>query len=62
MTNAYSETGQMAVCSQNVTLDVLSSCSALSVLIGALFKKFIRFLNIPRMSILCISIKTLKTF
>jgi hypothetical protein len=53
--------GQMAVCSQNVTLNVLSSRSTLSLLIGALFEKLSRFLNIPRMSILCISIKALKT-
>jgi hypothetical protein len=38
-TNAHSETGQMAVCCQNLTLGVLGSCSALS-LVGALFKKF----------------------
>jgi hypothetical protein len=40
MTNAHSETGQMAVCCQNLPLDVLSSRSAPSVLVGALFKKF----------------------
>jgi hypothetical protein len=34
----------MAVCCQNLTLDTLSSRSALSVLIGALFKKFGLFL------------------
>jgi hypothetical protein len=39
-TNAHSEMGQMAVCCQNLTLGVLSSRSALSVLVGALFKKF----------------------
>jgi uncharacterized MnhB-related membrane protein len=38
--NAHSETGQMAVCCQNLTLGALSSRSALSVLIGALYKKF----------------------
>jgi len=37
MTNAYSETGQMAVCYQNLTLGVLSSRSMLSVLVGMLF-------------------------
>jgi hypothetical protein len=46
-TNANSETGQMAVYYQNLTLDVLSSRSALSLLIGALFKKFGLFLNTP---------------
>jgi hypothetical protein len=39
-TNAHSETGQIAVCCQNLTLGALSSRSALSVLFGALFKKF----------------------
>jgi hypothetical protein len=47
MTNA-SKTGQMAVCCQNLTLGALSSHSALSVLVGALFKKFGLFLNTPR--------------
>jgi hypothetical protein len=46
-TNAHSETGKMAVCCQNLTLGVLSSRSALSVLVGALFKKFSLFLNTP---------------
>jgi hypothetical protein len=46
-TNAHSETGQMAVCCQSLTLGALSSRSALSVLVGALFKKFILFLNKP---------------
>jgi len=46
-TNAHSETGQMAVCCQNLTLGALSSRSALSVLVGALFKKFGLFLNTP---------------
>jgi hypothetical protein len=45
MSDAHSETGQMAVCYQNLTLDVLSSRSALSVLVGTLFKKFSLFLN-----------------
>ena len=39
-TNDHSETGQIAVCSQNLTLGALSSRSALSMLVGALFKKF----------------------
>jgi len=38
----------MAVCCQNLTLGALSSRSALSVLVGALFKKFCLFLNTPR--------------
>ena len=36
-TNVHNETGQMAVCCQNLTLGGLSSRSALSVLVGALF-------------------------
>jgi hypothetical protein len=44
-TNVYRETGQMAVCCQNLTLAALSSRSALSVLVGALFKKSSPFLN-----------------
>jgi hypothetical protein len=48
MTNAHSETGQMAVCSQNLMLGALNGCSALSVLVGVLFKKFGHFLNNPR--------------
>jgi len=39
----------MAVCSQNLMLDALSSRSALSVLVGALFKKLGLFLNNPHM-------------
>jgi hypothetical protein len=35
------------------TLVALSSRSALSVLVGALFKKFSLFLNTPRMSEVC---------
>ena len=46
-TNAHSETGQMAVCCQNLTLGALSSRSALCVLVGAVFKKFCLFLNTP---------------
>jgi len=44
-TNAYSETGQMAVCCQNLPLGALSRRSAPSLLVGALFKKFSLFLN-----------------
>jgi len=44
-TNAHSETGQMAVCCQNLPLGALSSRSAPSVLVGALFKMFGLFLN-----------------
>jgi len=44
-TDTHSETGQMAVCCQNLTLGALSNRSALSVLVGALFKKFGLFLN-----------------
>jgi hypothetical protein len=43
MTNAPSETGQMAVCCQNLTLGALRSRSALSLLVGALFKKLCPF-------------------
>jgi hypothetical protein len=46
-TNAHNEMGQMAVCCQNLTLGALSSYSTLSLLIGALFKKFGLFLNTP---------------
>ena len=46
-TNAHSEMGQMAVCCQNMTVGSLSRRSALSVLVGALFKKFGLFLNKP---------------
>jgi hypothetical protein len=35
--------GQMAVCCQNLPLSVLSSRSALSMLVGALFKKVCLF-------------------
>jgi hypothetical protein len=42
-TNAHSETGQMAVCCQNLKRGEPSSRSALSVLVGALFKKFVSF-------------------
>ena len=43
--NAHSETGQMAVCCQNLPLGELSSHSAPSVLVGELLKKFGLFLN-----------------
>jgi len=48
MANAHSETGQMAVYCQNLTLGALSSRSELYVLVGALFKKFRLFLITPR--------------
>jgi hypothetical protein len=44
-TNSLCETGQMAVCCQNLPLGALSSRSASSVLVGELFKKFGLFLN-----------------
>jgi len=37
--------GQMAACCQSLTLGALSSHSALSVLVGVLFKTFSLFLN-----------------
>jgi hypothetical protein len=43
MTNTHSETGQKAVCCQNRTLDALGSRSALSMMVGAQFKKFSLF-------------------
>jgi hypothetical protein len=43
MTNDHSETEQMAVCYQNLMLVALSSRSKLSVLVGALFRKFGHF-------------------
>jgi hypothetical protein len=39
-TNAHSQMGQMTVCCQNLALGALSRRSVLSVLVGALFKKF----------------------
>jgi hypothetical protein len=39
----------MAACYQYLTLAALSSRSALSVLVGAQFKKFGLFLNSPRL-------------
>jgi hypothetical protein len=38
-TNVHSERGQTAVCCQNLLLGALSSRSAPSMLVGALFKK-----------------------
>ena len=46
-TNAHSETGQMAVCCQNLTLGARSSHSARYMLVGAQFEKFGLFLNTP---------------
>jgi len=46
-TNAHSETRQMVVCCQNPTLGALCSRCALSVLVGALFKKIGLFVNTP---------------
>jgi hypothetical protein len=40
----------MAVCCQPLTLGALSSRSALSLMVGALFKKFGLFLNTPLIS------------
>ena len=50
MNNARSRMGQLAVCCQNLTLGALSSRRALSVVVGALFKKFGLFLNTPCIS------------
>jgi len=47
--------GQMTVCSENLMLGELSSHSALSVLVGALFKKFSLFLNMPRIIFLAMT-------
>jgi hypothetical protein len=47
-TNAHSETGQMAVCCQHLTLGALSSRSAFFMLVDALFKKFSLFLKTLR--------------
>ena len=41
---------KLAFCCQNLTLGALSSCSAQSLLVGALFKKFGLFFNMPYMS------------
>jgi len=51
-TNAHSETGEMAVCCQNLTIGALCNHSELSVLVGALFKKFGPFLNMPRITVI----------
>ena len=48
-TNTHSETRQMTVCCQNLTLGALSSRSVLSMLVGALFKKVSFFFNTSRM-------------
>ena len=48
MTNVHSKTRQMAVCCQNLPVGALSRHSALSVLVGTLFKKFGLFLNTLR--------------
>ena len=48
-TNANSETGQMAVCCQNLMLGAHGSHSVLSVLVGMLLKIFGLFLNMPCM-------------
>jgi hypothetical protein len=50
MTNNHSETGQMALCLQNLKLGVLRSHIAFSLLVGALFKKFGVLLNTPRIA------------
>jgi hypothetical protein len=47
MTNAHGETGQMVVCCQNLTLGALSNRSALSMMVGALFKKLSLFEHTP---------------
>jgi len=44
----------MTFCYKNLTLGVLSSRTALSLLVGALFKKFGLFLNTPRIHKACI--------
>jgi hypothetical protein len=48
MTNAHSETGQMAVCCQILALGAFRSRSVLSLLVGALFKNLSLLLNTPR--------------
>jgi hypothetical protein len=47
----------MAVCRQNLTLGALSSHSALSVLVGALFKKFCLFFKKRRILFLPVHAK-----
>jgi hypothetical protein len=47
-TNAHSETGQMAVCCQNLPLGALSSRSAPSLLVDELLKTFGLFLKTRR--------------
>jgi len=46
-TTAHIETRQTAFCCRNLTLGKFGSRSALSMLVGALFKKFGLFLNTP---------------
>jgi hypothetical protein len=55
MTNAPSEMGQMAVCCQNLMLGVLSRCSALSMLVGTLFKKFGLFFGLSLYFDVCLN-------
>jgi hypothetical protein len=47
----------MAVCCQNLPLGAISSRSAPSVLVGALFKKFGLFLKAPRIILVLVVIK-----
>jgi hypothetical protein len=54
-TNVYSQTGQMEVCCQTLTLGELRSHSVLCFLIGALFKTFCPFLNTPRVILQALS-------
>jgi hypothetical protein len=58
-TDAHSETGQMALCCQNLTLGSHSCRSALSMLVGALCKKFGLFLNTPHIVISYHAVNTL---
>ena len=44
-TNAHNETGQIAVCCQNLPLGAISSRSAHPMLVGELLKKFGLFLD-----------------
>jgi hypothetical protein len=48
--NTHSERGKWQFCCQNLTLGEFSNRSALSVLVGALFKKLGLFLNTPRIT------------
>jgi hypothetical protein len=47
ITNVHGETGQMAFCCQVLPLGAVSTHSALSELVGVLFKNFSLFLNKP---------------